>query len=59
MRIIETSIVNTHSPFPVLLFYKNKIGQPLRMIYFLDKSSHQKLRNLLINDSVLLLIEAM
>jgi hypothetical protein len=24
--LIETNIINTHSPFPTLLFYKNMIG---------------------------------
>jgi hypothetical protein len=55
--LIETSVINTHSPFTIFLFYKHKISQPLRMEYLLDEFGRQQLAYLL-PDCPTLLVEA-
>ena len=57
-RFVETHVVNTHSPFPALLSYKDGIGKPLWVIYFPDEPYHQQLRDLLADGPVFPLIEA-
>ena len=53
-----TSVVNTYSPFPALLSYKDGIGQPLWVVYFPDEPCHQQLRDLLADGPMLPLVEA-
>ena len=40
--LIEASIINTHSPFPGLLFNKNRIGKPVKVVYLLDEVGCQE-----------------
>jgi hypothetical protein len=40
--LVEISVVNTHSPFIILFSYKNGIGHPLWMDYFLNESSREE-----------------
>jgi len=35
---IEISVINTHSPFIVLFSYKDRIGEPIGVIHFFNKS---------------------
>jgi hypothetical protein len=56
-RLVKASIVNTHSPFPILLLYKDGIGKPVRVIHFLDETSCQELGDLLIYGPTPLIIE--
>ena len=37
-RLVEASIINTHSPFPSLLFNKNRIGKLVGVVYLFDES---------------------
>jgi hypothetical protein len=57
-RLVETRVVNTHSPFPTLFSNKNGIGQPLGVIYLLDEFSRQKSCDRLADGQPLLLIKA-
>jgi hypothetical protein len=45
-RFVKVSKVDTHFPFSVRLFNQNNIRQPLRIVYFLDKSGLQQLLHL-------------
>jgi hypothetical protein len=54
---IKASIVNTHSPFPILLFYKDGISKPVGVIHFLDETSCQELGDLLTYGPTPLIIE--
>ena len=56
--LIEAGVVNTHSPFPAFLFYKNGIGQPLWVVYFLDETGNQELSDFFADEPPLLLVEA-
>jgi hypothetical protein len=51
------SIVNTHYPFPILLFYKDKIGKLVEVVHFLDETGCQELGDLLAYGSAPLIIE--
>ena len=44
--LVEASIINTHSPFPGLLFNKNGMGKPGRVEYLSDKSGCQEFGDL-------------
>ena len=43
---VEASIINAHSPFPGLLFNKNRIGKPVGVVYLLNESDCQEFGNL-------------
>ena len=51
---LEAGVVNAHSPFPTFLFYKNRIGQPLWVVYFLDETGCQELSDFLADEPPLL-----
>ena len=36
---VEIGIINTHPPFFILFAYKDRIGKPIRVIYFFDEPS--------------------
>ena len=57
-RLIEASIINTHSPFPSLLFNKNRIGKPVRVVYLLDKSGCKEFGDLLAYGPAPLIVKA-
>jgi hypothetical protein len=38
--LVKASIVNTHSLFPFLLFYKDGIGKLVGVVYFLDETGY-------------------
>ena len=46
-RLVEASIINAHSPFLSLLFNKNRIGEPVRVVYLFDESGCQEFGDLL------------
>jgi hypothetical protein len=56
-RLVKVSIVNTHSPFPILIFYKDEIGKLVGVIHFLDETSCQELGDLLAYGPAPLLIK--
>ena len=58
-RLVEASIINTHSPFPGLLFNKNRIGEPVRVEYLSDESGCQEFGDLFAYGPTSLVIEAM
>jgi hypothetical protein len=37
--LIKISIINTHPPIFILFGYKNRIGEPIRVVYFLNEIS--------------------
>ena len=47
IRLVEASIINTHSLFPNLLFNKNMIGKLVGVVYLFDESSCQEFGDLL------------
>ena len=55
---VEASIINTHSPFPSLLFNKNRIGKPVGVVYLFDESSCQEFGDLLTYGPTPLIIKA-
>ena len=58
-HFVEASIINTHSPFPGLLFHKNRIGQPIRVVYLFDESDCQEFGDLLAYGPAPLIVKAM
>ena len=56
---IEASIINTHSPFPDLLFNKNRIGEPVRVVYLFDEFGCQEFDDLLAYGPMPLIVKAM
>ena len=46
-RFVEAGIINTHSPFPGLLFSMNRIANLVRVVYLLNESSCQEFGDLL------------
>ena len=56
---VEASIINAHSPFPSLIFNKNKIDKLVRVVYLLDESYHQEFGDLLTYGPVPLIVKAM
>ena len=57
-RLVEASIINAHSPFPSLLFNKNKIGKPVGVVYLFDESGCQEFDDLLAYGPAPLIIKA-
>ena len=57
-RLVEASIINVHSPFPSLLFNKNRISKPVGVVYLLDEPSYQEFGDLLTYGPVPLVIKA-
>ena len=47
VAVVEASIINAHSPFPGLLFNKNRIGMPVGVEYLSDESGCQEFGDLL------------
>ena len=45
-RLVEAIIIKAYSPFPSLLFNKNRIGKPVRVVYLLDESGCQEFGDL-------------
>ena len=45
--LVEASIINVHSPFPSLLFYKNRIGKPVGVVYLSNEVGYQEFGDLL------------
>ena len=57
-RLVEASIINTHSPFPDLLFNKDSIDKPIGVVYLLDESGCQEFGDLFTYGLVPLIIKA-
>jgi hypothetical protein len=57
--LVEASVINTHSPFPGLLFNKNRIGKPVRVVHLFDESGCQEFGDLLTYGPAPLIVEAM
>ena len=57
--LVEASIINAHSPFPSLLFNKNRIGEPVRVVYLLDESGCQEFGDLLTYGPAPLIVKTM
>ena len=57
-RLVEVSIINAHSPFPDLLFNKNRIGKPVEVEYLSDESGYQEFGDLFAYGPVPLVVEA-
>ena len=57
-RLVEASIINIHSLFLGLLFNKNRIGKPIRVVYLLDESGCQEFGDLLTYGPTPLIIKA-
>ena len=57
--LAEASIINIHSPFPSLLFNKNKIGEPVGVEYLSDESGCQEFGDLFTYGPAPLVVEAM
>ena len=57
--LVEASIINTHSPFPGLLFNKNRIGKPVRVEYLSNESGCQEFGDLLIYGPTPLFVKVM
>ena len=45
---VEASVIDAHSPFPSLLFNKNRIGKPVGVVYLFDESGCQKFGDLFV-----------
>ena len=45
--LVEASIIKAHSPFPSLLFNKNRIGKPVEVEYLFDEAGCQEFGDLL------------
>ena len=58
-RLVEVSTINAYSPFPGLLFNKNKIGEPVRVVYLFNESINQEFGDLLAYGPTPLIIKAM
>ena len=56
--LVEASIINTHSPFPSLLFHKNRIGELVGVVYLFDEFGCQECGNLLTYGPTPLVVEA-
>ena len=56
--IRSLTIINAHSPFPSLLFNKNRIGKPVRVEYLSDESGYQEFGNLFAYCPTSLVVEA-
>ena len=56
-RLVEASIINTYSLFPGLLFYKNRIGNPVGVDYLSDESGCQEFGDLFAYGPAPLIIE--
>ena len=55
---VEASIINAHSPFPGLLFNKNRIGKPIGVEYLSDESGYQEFGDLFAYGPAPLVVEA-
>ena len=55
--LVEASIINAHSPFLGLLFNKNRIGEPVGVVYLFDEASCQEFGDLLAYGPTLLVIK--
>ena len=55
---VEASVINAHSPFLGLLFNKNRIGKPVRVVYLFDESGYQEFGDLLAYGPAPLVIKA-
>ena len=38
--LVEASIINTHSPFTGLVFNKNRIAEPVGVVYLFDEPDY-------------------
>jgi hypothetical protein len=36
--LVEIGIINTHPPIFILYRYKNRIGEPIRVVHFFNKT---------------------
>ena len=57
-RFVEAGIINAHSPFPGLLFNKNRVGKPVGVEYLSNESSYQEFSDLFAYGPAPLVIEA-
>jgi len=57
--LVETSIINTHSLFPGLLFNKNGIGEPVGVVHLSDESGCPKFDDLLTYGPAPLVVKVM
>ena len=57
-HFVEASIINAHSPFPGLLFNKNRIGKLVRVEYLSDESGCQEFGDLFAYGPTSLVIKA-
>ena len=55
---VEASIINAHSPFPGLLFNKNRIDKPVKVVYLFDESGCQEFGDLLAYGPTSLIVKA-
>ena len=56
--LVEASIINTHSPFPSLLFNKNRIGKLVGVVQLFDESGCQEFGDLLAYGPMPLVVKA-
>ena len=56
--LVDASIINTHSPFPSLLFNKNRIGEPVGMEDLPDEPGSQEFGDFLAYGPAPFIIEA-
>ena len=54
VSIVQVHEIHAHSPFPIRLFYHNNVGQPIRIVDFLDEIGSKQLIHLIHYCSVLL-----
>jgi hypothetical protein len=40
--LVEIGVVNAHSPFITLFLYKDRISDPLLMVYFFNEASREE-----------------
>ena len=57
--LVEASIINTHSSFPSFLFNKNRIGEPVEVVYLFVEFGCQEFGDLLAYGPMPLVVKAM
>jgi hypothetical protein len=55
---VQACVVHTHPPFPTLFWCEHRVGNPIRVLNFLNEGSGQEPRELLTHGLALLLVEA-
>ena len=57
-HLVEASIIKAHSPFSGFLFNKNRIGEPVIVVYLFDESGCQEFGDLLAYGPAPLIVKA-